>query len=93
MPATRTNAESSMDTTSATDTLLPSLPRGVYMSHIRAEDGRAVMFAVDSQGRTIGEVRIDRLTTRDKAARLLWVKLNRVDPAAKSINSPSSRVS
>lgn len=63
------------------DNFPPPFARGVYRSRVRSREGYPVMFAVDSRGRPAGKVVIDRLTTPDKAERLLWARLDEIDPA------------
>lgn len=61
------------------DEFPPPLERGVYRSRVRSRDGDPVMFAVDSTGRLAGQVVVDRLTTPEKAERLLWAQLDECD--------------
>lgn len=62
---------------------LPDPPaRDVYLSAIRASDGSPVMFAVDSRGRSVGKVVLRGIVTREAAERILWAKLDEMDPPA-----------
>lgn len=62
---------------------LPDPPaRDVYLSAVWANDGSPVMFAVDSQGRTAGKVVLRGIVTREAAERILWARLDEIDPPA-----------
>lgn len=40
------------------------------------------MFAVDSRGRSVGKVVLRGIVTREAAERILWAKLDEMDPPA-----------
>jgi hypothetical protein len=71
---------SRMETSSAIDIPSPRKGRGVYLSWVLSSDGMPVMFCVDSEGRSRGKLVLRGTVTQSVAERLLWAKLDAVDP-------------
>jgi len=77
----------------ATTLGIPKYPRGVYLSRVLSSDGEPVVFAVDSRGWEAAKIVLRGIITRAAAERLLWAKLDALDPIMPRLSLVSPRTS